>query len=459
MPGGRKPRADRCAIMPWGVLCGDLMRVETRKSRLERLPEAVFCQVLGLLGYRERIFLAATNKRLRKRVGDPAVGGSILERSEFFSDVAKRIARAGGNDLACYGCWRFKDRTRFSEVQRQLTSLDRSWFFLRRCCACLQLYYGRGSGTEAGKAALLRFRKQGVCTRCNKMRFWDEECEGCAVRDAKLAEYARLGAVKRQEREQRGEVEVLGTEDPGVVDWLENVGLADPWPWAHSRVPAPVEEREDSEDEEESCDFYSLVDEERDLLGPGLLECMNMVRLQEGEDEEKLPGPVVATTPSEESTEQPLLGEPLPSQTGSDAASVRRGFEVWLVYNRFLGRTTSNMSATETSPAKDVGESSSASPPRVETIEEAEQVLDSSENETHSRHRRRFLGGEMTVAEQSLYLRIQSFMDRQVHRRQPSGEQQEHQEQRRPSRILELVSERLRALGSRMASRRTEVTA
>jgi hypothetical protein len=69
-----------------------------------------------------------------------------------------------------------RDRKRFSEVQRQLTALDRSWFFRRRCCACLQLFYGRGSGTEAG--GLLRFKKQGVCFRCKKMRLWDEECEG-----------------------------------------------------------------------------------------------------------------------------------------------------------------------------------------------------------------------------------------------------------------------------------------
>ncbi|KAK0617492.1 hypothetical protein B0T14DRAFT_433156, partial [Immersiella caudata] len=108
-----------------------------------------------------------------------------------------------GHRLCCYGCWKLKDRNKFSQVQSRLTDLDRSWFFRRRCCACLQLLYGRGSGTEVGNAALLRFKKQGVCFRCKKMRLWDEDCEGCVIRDIEVAEYARLGALKRQERERR----------------------------------------------------------------------------------------------------------------------------------------------------------------------------------------------------------------------------------------------------------------
>lgn len=459
---GRKPSERRCAELPWGTLCGDLICLETKTSRLERLPDGVFDKVLGLLGYRDRMFLAATNRGLRKRVGDPAVGGSMLERSDFVRGVAKRIIREGGQELACYGCWRLKDQNKFSHVQQQLTFLDRSWFFRRRCCACLQLFYGRGSGTEAGKAALLRFKKQGVCYRCKKMRFWDEECEGCAIQDAEAAELARLSATKRQRREQRREMDpanVLDTEDPGVVDWLETVGLGDPWPWAHSQVPPPVEEV--VEDESWNCNLYSLLDDDDDNgvgpsgLLPEILEWMKTGpgQLCDGEgDAVPAEGPLA---------ERPPTDEPLPSQTESDARSLRRGFEVWLVYNRFLGRTTSDASTmvnASAAPATSLGESSSALLPQGMTMEEVNPELHQqreAEEAAHLGHQTRFLSGEMSVAEQSLFLRIQSFVDRQRHRRTPSGEQH----QTRPSRILELVSDRLRALGSRMASRRSEVAA
>ncbi|KAK0641295.1 hypothetical protein B0T16DRAFT_213277 [Cercophora newfieldiana] len=462
-----KPRETRCAVMPWGIVCGDLIRLQTRTSRLEQLPDGVFDRVLGLLGYRDRVFLAATNKGIRKRVGDPAVGGPILERFEFVASVAKRVARENGRLLACYGCWRFKDQNKFSEIQRQLTDLDKSWFFHRRCCACLQLFYGRGSGTEEGKSALLRFKKQGVCYRCKKMRFWDEECEGCAIRDAEVARLARLGALKKQEREQRREVEpvdVLEAEDPGVVDWLDTVGLADPWPWAHSRVPPPVEEVVEvpvvEEDESWDCNLYSLLDDGDDwLVPPEILEWMKTGpgQLCDVEEEAGEEGTVAGGT-----AEVLSVDEPLPSQTASDAPSVRRGFEVWLVYSRFLGRTHSDASAVMIPPTTNPGsgsgsdESSSTLPPPITTIEAENPELHLQrdvEEATHLRHRTRFLQGEMTVAEQSLYLRIQAFVDRQRHRRGSGGEQQ----QGRSSRILELVSERLRALGSKMAGRRGDV--
>ncbi|KAK4442191.1 hypothetical protein QBC34DRAFT_387533 [Podospora aff. communis PSN243] len=443
------PRDRRCAVLPWGIVCGDLIRLETKRSRLERLPDAVFERVLGFLGYREKILLAATNKGLRKRIGDPAAGGSILERSEFLKEAENR----DGNRFCCYGCWRLKDRNKFSDVQQRLTDLDRTWFFRRRCCACLQLFYGRGSDTDAGKTALVRFKKQGVCFRCKKMRFWDEECEGCVIRDAEAAEYARLGALKRQEREQRGEVDtvnVLENDEPGVVDWLDAVGLADPWPWAHSRVPPPVDEDpaedhavEPGEDDSWGSNLYPLLDDEDEWPGQMFVEWLRMV---EGED-------VAARVAGEAQTDQPL-----PSQVETEAPSGRRGFEVWLIYNRFLGRTTSDLSTAAALTVARSGEPSSTQTTQLTTTQKDTSDLGLDPNSTgdgegHSRHRDRFLRGEMTPAEKSLYLRIQAFVDRQRRRRQSHGEQH----QRRPSRILELVSERLRALGSRMTSRRTEM--
>jgi len=470
LSGIRKTKVDRCAKLPWGIICSEVMNLgedatAPRKSRLERLPDDIFDKILGQTTYQARIFLAATNKRMRKRVGAPSVGHSILERARFL-DQQLRLRRRE-DFLACYGCWRLKPRDGFSDIQQQLTDLDKSWYFGRRCQACLQLFYGQGKDTEAGQAAWLRFKRQGVCTRCRKMRYWDEECEGCLIDAERLAEKDRQAAVKRKQRGERDSredaVDVLCAPDPGVADWLDTVGLSDEWPWVHNTRTVVVEEGDNDESEN-----YPDIDFEGDILGGEFLAWTRLVGLSDAEEE----GVLLVNDFNNQTSQQPSQPSQ-PPQTDNDTQSLSRGFEVWLLYNRLLGRTTSDASATEASTSQSAPTADpdpadvNAFPATVATASEATQEparLTDAEEDAHSRHRRRFLSGEMTDAERSLYMRIHDFVDRQrKNRRHSSGEHIIHQRQRqqqqgRSSRILELVSQRLRGLGMRMVSRRTEMT-
>jgi len=231
-----------------------------------------------------------------------------------------------------------------------------------------------------------------------------------------------------------------------------------------------VEEGDDDESEN-----YPDIDFEGDILGGEFLAWTRLVGLSDAEEE----GVLLVNDFNNQTSQQPSQPSQ-PHQIDNDTQSLSRGFEVWLLYNRLLGRTTSDASATEASTSQlaptadpdptDVNsfplQPATLAAPAATASEVTQESprLTGAEEDAHSRHRRRFLSGEMTDAERSLYMRIHDFVDRQrKNRRHSSGEhiihqRQQQQQQGRSSRILELVSQRLRGLGMRMVSRRTAMT-
>ncbi|KAK5653783.1 hypothetical protein OQA88_7941 [Cercophora sp. LCS_1] len=426
--GEWKTNETRCVEMPWGGTFCVPQEQAVKPSRLERLPGSVMKQVLGELGYQDRIRLAATGQGMRRVIGDPSKWGSVLEMFEFMLSRKGRLSRGWRSYYACYGCWKWKRSDKFSAKQRELTNWTGEgglFCHRRRCNFCLEKFYGSGRETEEGKAALARWRTQTVCGRCRKMKIVEEGMEGYEVCEG--CERNRLRALAREEsvlwkvsREKVvGETNMLQVDEDVVAVFFHNADKSDPWDL-------------ENDDALDFRAFMERVEREAEDIDSGALSRL-MDWLVDLSDRTPKPG---------------ISDEELPSQSGSDATSIRTGFDVWLVYDKFFGKKADADTLTaDTEPAETPGESSSAASAAVEA--EAT-TTETAEDEPQAKRHRRFLSGQMSLAEQSLYLRIQALLGRQRDR-------EEARQQRHSSTILEMVSERLRGLGFRMASRRTEV--
>ncbi len=422
-------------------------------SALETLPDNVLSNILDNLGYRSRMILAETSHTMRSKVGDPSTYGSIYEMHEFMEKMRFRRRKPGYDwpagvfrwrqDLACFGCWRYKPQHKFTQTQVNITDQGgRDRAYARRCNNCLGKFYGWGVRTAEGQAALARWKRLVLCERCRCLRYGDEECEGCELRSEELKEKERKDAEKVRERERRkqgehdGVVNVLMQEDPGVVDWLDVVGAADDWDdevvgearTEYIRPPTP-----EPEDNKRFVDWVAAF-------------------FRTGEE-----------TPESEST----VDEGIFWAEGSQFLFERGGVVVPLGTMGREGSDVSALAGGEAAAGSSAGPSAESSTEAStasvvldtgqNTGQDIQQDQDHTENndeqhrELEERQHQRFITGGMTPAEQSLYLRIQAFVAR--HRNRDHQEDGDAEQHARPSRILELVAQKLRGLGMGMGLR------
>lgn len=394
-----------------------------QRAAFECVPENVLVKILDNLQYLDRIRLTAVSWTMRDKVGDPAPYGSFLERAEFIKRRAYR-ARGGwglNRRRACFGCWRVRPLRKFPWSQRELSS---SVEWRRRCESCIHRFYV--SKSDDARRACERFHRQIVCPTCFQMRYADKACESCALDADKYRERERIRQEKVQRRKKRDELgdayaDVLARDEPGLVDWFNHTDLADAFPHL----------LDESDQFDVWSSYYSATtsgDEDHDTVpGPGLVAWMTLVGLHDQP----------AATREQPSEEEPVL------PCGD--------FNIWLLYNRLLEggtvppppsatRTTSptplNKAETTTTAANTFDEQSpQATLPTV--------VAQALEDMNDARRSRRFLAGQMTLAEESLW-RVQAFVERH---RQRVRRGEAEAEQTRSRRLWGVVSRRWRGLG------------
>ncbi|KAK4155609.1 hypothetical protein C8A00DRAFT_13387, partial [Chaetomidium leptoderma] len=172
-------------------------------SPLERLVAvgAVGGVLFGLLGYRELVRLRMVSRTMRRVVYPVGQCRDVYGMWKFVMERLKGSSRHLGRwgsrsgPRACFGCFRPRTKAHFSPAQYQLSSgVGNGEYWRRRCWECLRrFYHPRLADTEARA----RFDRQVLCGVCRCLRYRDEDCHGCEVRQDEIAEWARRRSEKQ----------------------------------------------------------------------------------------------------------------------------------------------------------------------------------------------------------------------------------------------------------------------
>ncbi|KAH6617145.1 hypothetical protein F5144DRAFT_585584 [Chaetomium tenue] len=121
-----------------------------------------------------------------------------------------------GSPRACFGCFRVRQKEQFSPQQYHLGGRARKFtkgeYWRRRCWECLRRFYHPQLADAEARA---RFHRQVLCGVCNCLRYVDEDCRGCVVRSARIAECRRLKELSAKKRR------------PGF-DWMKRANVMVP---------------------------------------------------------------------------------------------------------------------------------------------------------------------------------------------------------------------------------------
>ncbi|EAQ84807.1 predicted protein [Chaetomium globosum CBS 148.51] len=139
---------------------------------------------------------------------------------EFVMDVMQRRQQSLGWRLvprACFGCFRVREKEQFSPQQYRLSrKYNHGEYWRRRCWECLRRFYHPQLADTEARA---RFHRQVLCGVCKCLRYADEDCRGCVVKSAQIAEWQRLSELSGKKRVPR--VDWMTDADVMVPSWLD----------------------------------------------------------------------------------------------------------------------------------------------------------------------------------------------------------------------------------------------
>ena len=203
---------------------GKLMSGPARSAVVERLPREVVQRVCACLDYEDLVSLKRVSRFFRGVVDPVRQCRDVFSMWEFVMERIRLRHPLWSRDAprACFGCFRVRAKGQFSPQQNRLSRrFNTGDYWRRRCWECLRRFYHPQLADVEARA---RFHRQALCRVCKCLRYVDEDCRGCVVRSAQVAEWARL-------RELSGKKRTPGSEwmvdaDVIVPSWLDEEATA-----------------------------------------------------------------------------------------------------------------------------------------------------------------------------------------------------------------------------------------
>lgn len=178
------------------IICTPAWPASVPSALESRLPAALQDQIVGHLGYRDRISLAATNRHFRQTVRP--LDAPLSDKVAVVKQAANWTGSAPApGPWACMVCFRARPAASFHS-----TEWSQSKWWQRRCRACCD-FISRGGIPQQGAANPSRqWHPLRMCWLCRELTYVGGKCGNCNDQGPEWDRMRELQA-RREERRER----------------------------------------------------------------------------------------------------------------------------------------------------------------------------------------------------------------------------------------------------------------